>query len=56
MNGAPVDDATRAAVERTAAVLEKAGHVVEPIELPVTDQFAERLPAVLGRCSPNSRR
>lgn len=39
--GAPVDEQTRAAVERTAALLEKAGHHVEPIGLPVTRQFAD---------------
>jgi amidase len=39
VNGAPVDAETRAAVERTASVLEKAGHVVEPLELPFTSQF-----------------
>jgi amidase len=38
---AVVDDETRAAVERTASVLEKAGHVVEPIEVPVSAQFAD---------------
>jgi amidase len=41
VTGAGPDDATRAAVERTAALLEKAGHVVEPATLPVTRQFAE---------------
>ena len=41
VTGATVDAPTRAAVERTAAVLESAGHVVEPIRLPVTEQFAE---------------
>ncbi|WP_020101656.1 amidase [Mycobacterium sp. 360MFTsu5.1] len=41
VTGEPVDDATRAAVETTAAVLEAAGHVVEPIALPVTAQFAD---------------
>jgi amidase len=40
-NEAVVDAPTRSAVERVAAVLEKAGHVVEPIELPVTAQFAD---------------
>ncbi|WP_183093737.1 amidase [Nocardioides stalactiti] len=38
--GAAIDDATRAAVERTAALLEKAGHVVEPAKAPVGEQFA----------------
>jgi amidase len=41
VNDAVVDVPTRTAVERVAAVLEKAGHVVEPIELPVTAQFAD---------------
>ncbi len=41
VTGSPVDAPTRAAVERTAALLEKAGHHVEPISLPVTAQFAD---------------
>jgi amidase len=41
VNEAVTDAETRAAVERTAGVLEKAGHVVEPIDLPVTAQFAD---------------
>jgi amidase len=41
VNGAVIDAPTRAAVERTATVLEKAGHRVEPIELPITRQFAD---------------
>ncbi len=40
VNGAVVDAQTRAAVEKTAALLEKAGHVVEPISVPITEQFA----------------
>ncbi|MBU3062658.1 amidase [Nocardia sp. NEAU-G5] len=40
VTGAEVDAPTRAAVEHTAALLEKAGHLVEPIALPVTEQFA----------------
>ncbi len=40
VTGAVTDDETRAAVERTAAVLEKAGHIVEPVDLPVGEQFA----------------
>jgi amidase len=40
VNGAVVDVETRAAVERTATLLEKAGHRVEPIALPVDAQFA----------------
>ena len=35
------DAATRAAVEGAATVLEKAGHVVEPVGLPVGQQFAD---------------
>ena len=41
VNEAEIDQETRAVVERTASVLEKAGHVVEPIELPITAQFAD---------------
>jgi amidase len=41
VTGARVDDETRAAVELTASLLEKAGHVVEPISLPITHQFAD---------------
>jgi amidase len=41
VNGAAVDAQTRAAVEKTADLLEKAGHHVEPISLPVTEQFAD---------------
>ena len=41
VTGAAVDDDTRRAVERTATLLEQAGHVVEPVELPVTRQFAD---------------
>lgn len=41
VTGAALDAPTRAAVERTAALLEKAGHAVEPIRLPVSEQFAE---------------
>jgi amidase len=37
----PVDEQTRAAVLRTATLLEDAGHAVEPIALPVTRQFAD---------------
>ena len=39
-HGAAVDPQTRAAVEKTATLLEKAGHRIEPIPLPVTEQFA----------------
>ncbi|WP_176926710.1 amidase [Actinokineospora alba] len=35
-----LDEHTRATVENTARLLEKAGHHVEPIDLPVTEQFA----------------
>jgi Asp-tRNAAsn/Glu-tRNAGln amidotransferase A subunit and related amidases len=41
VTGAVVDEQTRAAVEHTATLLEKAGHHVEPVELPVTRQFAD---------------
>lgn len=41
VTGAVVDEQTKAAVQTTAALLEKAGHHVEPIELPVTEQFAD---------------
>ncbi|HVU90999.1 MAG TPA: amidase [Jatrophihabitans sp.] len=41
VTGAVVDDETRAAVEHTAALLEKAGHVVEPMALPIGRQFAD---------------
>jgi len=40
VNGAQVDRETRAAVEKAATLLEKAGHLVEPIALPVSGQFA----------------
>lgn len=40
VTGAQVDAPTRAAVEHTATLLEQAGHIVEPISLPVTSQFA----------------
>lgn len=39
-NGAVTDDETRAAVEKAAGLLEKAGHVVEPLALPISSQFA----------------
>jgi amidase len=41
VTGAVVDAPTRAAVENTAARLESLGHVVEPVELPVGEQFAD---------------
>jgi amidase len=41
VNGAPIDAQTRAAVEKTATLLENAGHVVEPVALPVGQQFAD---------------
>jgi amidase len=41
VNGAETDHQTRAAVERTAAVLEKAGHLVERVPMPVPRQFAD---------------
>jgi amidase len=40
VNGAEVDPQTRAAVEKTATLLEKAGYRIEPVPLPVTTQFA----------------
>lgn len=40
VTAAHADAATLAAVERTAALLEKAGHTVEPAQLPVGRQFA----------------
>jgi amidase len=41
VSGAPLDGATRAAVDATATLLEKAGHVVEPVSLPVGPQFVD---------------
>lgn len=41
ITGAVTDEQTRAAVLHTAQLLEQAGHRVEPIELPVTRQFAD---------------
>ncbi|HEY3630544.1 MAG TPA: amidase [Jatrophihabitantaceae bacterium] len=41
VTGAEVDAPTRAAVENTATLLEKLGHHVEPVELPVGEQFAD---------------
>ena len=41
VTGAVVDAQTKAAVERTAALLEKAGHIIEPISAPVDARFAE---------------
>lgn len=41
VNGAVADDQTRAAVEETAALLEDAGHLVEPVTAPVTEQFED---------------
>jgi amidase len=41
VNGSPIDPETKAAVENTAKLLEKAGHVVEPMALPVEESFAE---------------
>jgi amidase len=40
VNGAPIDPETKAAVEQTAVLLEKAGHIIEPVALPVGEQFA----------------
>jgi len=41
VTGAVVDAPTRAAVENTATLLEKLGHTVEPVALPVGEQFAD---------------
>jgi len=41
VTGAAVDAPTRAAVENTATALEKLGHYVEPLPLPVGEQFAD---------------
>jgi len=41
LNGFQTDDETRAAVRRTAELLESAGHQVEEISLPVTQQLAD---------------
>jgi amidase len=41
VNGAPIDAQTRAAVEKTATLLESAGHSVEPMGVPVGQQFAD---------------
>jgi amidase len=38
---AVLDAQTRAAVQNTAALLEKLGHIVEPVELPVGEQFVD---------------
>jgi amidase len=39
ITGTPTDDETRAAVEATARRLEKLGHTVAPVPLPVDDSF-----------------
>jgi amidase len=41
VTGAAVDGQTRAIVESTASLLEKAGHIVEPMALPIGRQFAD---------------
>lgn len=41
ITGAPTDEQTRAAVLRAASLLERAGHRVEPMALPVTKQWAD---------------
>jgi amidase len=41
INGHPIDAATRAAVENTAKLLERAGHRIEPMALTVKPSFAE---------------
>lgn len=38
--GSGADTDTRRAVEATGRLLEEAGHIVEPVELPITEQFA----------------
>ncbi|MFF5789205.1 amidase [Streptomyces sp. NPDC012693] len=40
-NGVPADTATRAAVTETAATLERLGHTVEPVDLPLDPRFTE---------------
>lgn len=40
VNGLPVDAQTWAAVEKTATLLEAEGHVIEPVQMPVAEQFA----------------
>ncbi|MFV8571520.1 amidase [Marinobacter sp. SBS5] len=39
INGHPTDEDTRKTVEETAKLLEKAGHIVEPMMVPVADSF-----------------
>jgi amidase len=41
VTGSPVDAQTRATVEATATLLEKLGHTVEPVSLPVGQQFID---------------
>ncbi|NMO05248.1 amidase [Gordonia sp. TBRC 11910] len=41
VTGGTLDADTRAAVEHTARLLEAAGHIVEPVGLPVDEQFAD---------------
>lgn len=41
INGHPIDAATRTAVQRTAALLESAGHRLEPLPLQVSSKFPE---------------
>ncbi|MCL7944126.1 amidase [Marinobacter sp. ATCH36] len=41
INGHPTDSTTREAVEITARVLEKLGHRVEPVDVPVAPSFPE---------------
>ena len=41
ITGYRTDDETRATVEATAHRMEKLGHIVEPIPIPVADSFAE---------------
>ena len=39
VTGTPTDDETRAAVQDTATLLEKLGHTVVEVPLPVTEKF-----------------
>ncbi|MCW4352220.1 amidase [Hoyosella sp. YIM 151337] len=39
--GATIDAETRAAVERTATALERAGHIIEQADIPVTTEFVD---------------
>ncbi|MGH3433195.1 MAG: amidase, partial [Thermocrispum sp.] len=41
VSDAPIDAATASAVQDTVVLLEKLGHTVEPVELPVGEQFVD---------------